>query len=126
MASSSLLKLSCAAFLCMVVVAPHAEAAITCGAVAKGIAPCLAYLKSGGAPPPPCCAGVRSLVSMATTPADRRTACGCLKTSAASIPGLNYGFASALPGKCGVSVPYPISPNTDCSKYDRFLPPFCP
>ena len=117
MASSAVVKLACAVFLCMVVAAPYAEAAITCGAVAQNLAPCITFLKTGGAPSAPCCAGVKKLVSMATTSADRKTACGCLKQTAGTIPGLNYGNAAALPGKCGTSVPYPISPNTDCSKY---------
>ena len=118
MASSALFKVTCAVFLCMLVVAPHAEAAISCGLVAKSIAPCINYLKSGGAPPPACCAGVKQLVGLATTAPDRQAACGCLKQSAGSVPGLNYANAAALPGKCGANVPYPISPSTDCSKYD--------
>jgi hypothetical protein len=27
------------------------------------------------------------------------------------------GTVAAIPGKCGVSVPFPISMSTDCNKY---------
>ncbi|KAL9274938.1 Non-specific lipid-transfer protein 1-like protein [Drosera capensis] len=37
-----------------------------------------------------------------------------------AISGLNLGKAAALPGKCGVRVPYAISPSTDCSKVNYF------
>ncbi|CAH9134705.1 unnamed protein product [Cuscuta epithymum] len=114
---SEMVKYFCAAVLCMVVVAaPHAEAAITCGQVSQKLAPCLAYLKSGtGLPTAGCCGGVKSLAGSATTTADRKTACGCLKSLSNSITGLNLGAAAGLPGKCGVNVPYKISPSTDCS-----------
>lgn len=89
---------------------------ITCGQVTGSVGSCLGYLKTGGKPVPACCNGVRGLNSLARTPADRKQACNCLKTLAGSVKGINYGFASALPGKCGISIPYPISPNTDCAK----------
>nr|XP_017245496.1 PREDICTED: non-specific lipid-transfer protein 1-like [Daucus carota subsp. sativus] len=60
--------------------------------------------------PPGCCSGVRSLNGMAKTPVDRKQACTCLKSVFGSIKGINYGLAAGLPGKCGVSIPYKISP----------------
>lgn len=99
----------------MVVAAPASEAVITCGTVTKNLVGCLPYLRSGGTPSPACCRGVKTLSSAATTTADRRAACACLKQAASSFPGF-FKYAGGLPGKCGVSVPYPISPNTDCSK----------
>ncbi|XP_027071059.1 non-specific lipid-transfer protein 1 [Coffea arabica] len=102
--------------LCMaVLVVPHAEA-ITCGQVSGAVGPCINYVRNGGVVPPSCCGGIRSLVGAAKTPADRRTACGCLKAAAARIPGLNPGLAAGLPGKCGVRVPFPISTSVDCSR----------
>ncbi|KNA20465.1 hypothetical protein SOVF_052120 [Spinacia oleracea] len=53
---------------------------------------------------------------MASTPDDRKAACGCLKSAAASVKGINYSAASSLPAKCGVNIPYPFSTSTDCSK----------
>ncbi|KAK1418972.1 hypothetical protein QVD17_28126 [Tagetes erecta] len=105
----------CAVFACMVVVAPYAEA-ITCGQVVSNLAPCLGYLSKGGVVPPACCNGVKGLNNAAKTPADRQTACGCLKSAYSSNSGINPGNAASLPGKCGVSIPYKISPSTDCSK----------
>ncbi|KAK9159283.1 hypothetical protein Scep_005857 [Stephania cephalantha] len=64
---------------------------------------------------PDCCNGVKSLLSLASTPADRKIACGCLK-QAASGSTINPNYAAQLPGKCGVSIPYPISRSVDCSK----------
>ncbi|XP_019187989.1 PREDICTED: non-specific lipid-transfer protein 1-like [Ipomoea nil] len=106
----------CFAVLCMVVVAPHAEAAMSCGTVASGLGPCLNYLKGTGPLVGGCCNGVRNLAGAAKTTADRQTACGCLKSLAGRISGLKPNLASSLPGKCGVNVGYPISTSTDCSK----------
>ncbi|KAM0069676.1 putative plant non-specific lipid-transfer protein/Par allergen [Helianthus debilis subsp. tardiflorus] len=106
----------CAVVTCMVVVAPYAEA-LTCGQVSSRLAPCIPYLTKGGAVPPACCSGVKSLNSAAKTTPDRQTACSCIKSAYNSISGINAGNAASLPGKCGVSIPYKISPGTDCSKY---------
>ncbi|KAK1428058.1 hypothetical protein QVD17_16885 [Tagetes erecta] len=114
--ASMLIKMACVVLACMVVLAPHAEATITCGQVVSTLIPCLTYLRNGGAPAPSCCAGVRSLNSAARTTPDRKTACGCLKNSYKSNPGINSANAASLPSKCGVNIPYKISPNTDCSK----------
>ncbi|PON92740.1 Lipid transfer protein/Par allergen [Trema orientale] len=35
-------------------------------------------------------------------------------SAASSIKGINFSLAAGLPGKCGVSVPYKISPSTKC------------
>ncbi|KAF7143832.1 hypothetical protein RHSIM_Rhsim05G0220400 [Rhododendron simsii] len=93
-------KVACVAVLmCMLVAAPHAEAAISCGQVASSLTPCISYLKgSGGAVPAACCNGVKSLSNAAKTTSDRQTVCKCIKSFAAGISGLNYGLASSLPG----------------------------
>ncbi|KAL8255859.1 hypothetical protein R6Q59_030926 [Mikania micrantha] len=103
----------CVVVTCMVVVAPYAEA-ITCGQVNGYLASCLPYLTKGGTPTPKCCAGVKSLKDAAKTTADRQATCACLKNAYSSS--INANYAKSLPGKCGVSIPYTISPSTDCSK----------
>ncbi|KAL7616722.1 hypothetical protein Lser_V15G02749 [Lactuca serriola] len=103
----------CVVVTCMVVAAPYAEAAITCGQVVSSLSQCASYLRNGGAVPPACCSGVKSLNSAARTTPDRQTVCGCLKRASG---GVNAGNAASLPGKCGVNIPYKISPSTDCSK----------
>ena len=102
--------------VCLVVVAPLAESAITCGQVAGSVAPCLGYLRSGGVVPGPCCSGINSLNNACKTTPDRQTACRCLQSAAKNIKGLNDGLAAGLPGKCGVNIPYKISRSTDCNK----------
>ncbi|XP_011095133.1 non-specific lipid-transfer protein 1 [Sesamum indicum] len=105
----------------MVVVAlapPQAEAAISCGTVANDLSPCINYVMYGGAgtPPVPCCTGIKTLYNQASSTADRQAVCGCLKSVAGQASPAIIGTAAALPGKCGVSIPYEISPSTDCSK----------
>nr|ABF74563.1 lipid transfer protein [Brassica napus] len=101
-------------FTCLVLtvcIVASVDAAITCGTVTSSLAPCATYLSSGGEVPPPCCAGVKKLNGMAQTTADRQQACKCLKAAA---QGINPSLASSLPGKCSVSIPYPISMSTNC------------
>ncbi|XVF65937.1 hypothetical protein PTKIN_Ptkin09bG0291200 [Pterospermum kingtungense] len=115
MASSMTLKFACVFVLCLVVGAPLAQGAVSCGQVTSSLAPCIGYLRSaGGAVPPACCSGIKSLNAAAKTTPDRQAACNCIKSAAGSISGINYGLAGSLPGKCGVNIPYKISPSTDC------------
>lgn len=107
-----------AAVLLLAAAATTSEAAITCGQVSSAIAPCLSYARgTGSAPSASCCSGVRNLKSAASTAADRRAACNCLKNAARGVSGLNAGNAASIPSKCGVSIPYTISTSTDCSRY---------
>ena len=113
----AILKWVCAIVLCVVVVAPlAAEAAISCGTVQGNLAPCLNYLRKGGAVPPACCNGVRALNNAARTTPDRQAACECIKSAAKTIGGVVEGNAGSLPGKCGVNIPYKISTSTNCKK----------
>ena len=121
MGSSFVFKLGGVMLLCMLVITPNVEAGVTCGQVTSSLAPCMSALTGGGSPSPACCGGIRSLNSMASTPADRKAACSCLKSAASSVKGINLSAASGLPGKCGVHIPYPISTSVDCSKYVSFL-----
>ncbi|KAK9290442.1 hypothetical protein L1049_008612 [Liquidambar formosana] len=117
MVSFSVLKLVCVVLMCMVVVAPYAESAITCGQVVRSLTPCIPYVTNGGAVPANCCGGVKSLYAAAKTTPDRQSVCRCLKSavSGVSYTGYNLGLAAGLPAKCGVSIPYKISPSTDCN-----------
>ncbi|KAA1167763.1 hypothetical protein FWJ25_19530, partial [Marinobacter salinexigens] len=83
---------------------------------ASSVSGCISYVRTGGSVPPSCCSGVKSLAGSAKTTTDRRAVCNCLKSTAASISGLKPALAAGLPGKCGVRIPYTISPSTDCSK----------
>ncbi|KAJ0962919.1 hypothetical protein J5N97_028041 [Dioscorea zingiberensis] len=92
------------------------EGAIQCSDVVKYVTPCTSYLKSGsGSPSSACCSGVTKLNSAATSSADRKAACKCLVSAAQKIKPA-ASAAKALPGSCGISLPYTISLNMDCSK----------
>ncbi|KAG9443605.1 hypothetical protein H6P81_014945 [Aristolochia fimbriata] len=117
MASSGVLRALACFLVVSAVVAPYAEAAVTCGTVVSNLSPCIGYLRGASKViPATCCSGIRNLNSAAQTTADRKTACNCLKSAAAGIAGLNYGLAAALPAACKVNIPYKISPSTNCNQ----------
>ncbi|XP_076899825.1 non-specific lipid-transfer protein 1-like [Bidens hawaiensis] len=111
-------KISLVVVMCfMVATAPYAvDGAVTCQTVVTSLTPCATYLTRGGPVPPACCSGITSLYKAASTTTDRQTACKCMEQAAGMVPGISLDAASSLPGKCGVNIPYKISPTTDCSK----------
>ncbi|PNX86681.1 non-specific lipid-transfer protein [Trifolium pratense] len=118
MASSMLVKVTCFAMICLVLGIPLADAALPCGQVQLTLTPCLGYLRRPGpSVPPPCCNGIRSLNNQAKTTPDRQSVCRCLKSTALSLPGLNLPAAASILAKCGVNLPYKISPSIDCNTY---------
>ncbi|KAF0916573.1 hypothetical protein E2562_007648 [Oryza meyeriana var. granulata] len=117
MAARRMALVAVVAVLAALVVAERASAAVSCGDVTSAIAPCLSYVTGRmSGPSSSCCSGVKSLNSKASSSADRRTACSCLKSMAGSVRSLNMGNAASIPSKCGVSVAFPISTSVDCSK----------
>ncbi|KAL0456412.1 UNVERIFIED_CONTAM: Non-specific lipid-transfer protein 2 [Sesamum latifolium] len=100
-------------------VVPEGEAAVSCGTVVSYLNPCLPYVTGSGALGG-CCAGIKGLYGAAQTTADRQSVCNCLKSLAGEVSGVNLGKAAGLPSQCGLSIPYKISPSTDCSKYVYF------
>lgn len=119
-----MIKATCLVLIAAAVVAPllvEAAAAaatpkISCGKVTSTLAPCFEFVLSGGAVPRNCCVGVQSLYKEASTPADRRNVCLCLKSITTSASPAAIKNAKSLPGKCGLSIPYEITPAIDCSK----------
>ena len=101
----------------LVLSAAPAEGAVSCGQVVGYLAPCITYAM-GSAPGPDgrCCSGVRSLNTAAASPADRQATCTCLKGQTSRMGGIRPDLVRGIPGKCGVNIPYAISPATDCSK----------
>ncbi|CAF1703877.1 unnamed protein product [Brassica oleracea var. botrytis] len=96
----------------------HGEAAVTCNNVVGDLYPCLSYVMQGGnAPSTNCCNGVRTLNSQAQTTADRQSVCRCIKNAigGASYSSSNLNNALSLPAKCGVNLPFSISPSTNCN-----------
>ncbi|KAL2500304.1 Non-specific lipid-transfer protein 6 [Forsythia ovata] len=111
-----MVKILCMLLVGMVVVAPISEAAISCGTVANTLAPCLNYVLNGGVVPTDCCNGISSLYNTVETTPDRRAVCSCLKSVAGSASAATFNNAASLPNKCGISIPYKLSPSIDCSK----------
>jgi hypothetical protein len=117
-------KVSCMVVaICMVLMSanpPFAEGTISCQQVTEDLEPCLGDLVGdSSSPSSQCCGGVKNLDSAASTTSDRQTVCNCLKSLASSynISGEEGSNAAALPGKCGVSLPYKISTSTNCNRY---------
>jgi hypothetical protein len=95
--------------------APARAAAIICPAVLQDMTPCLPFLQGGASSPSAdCCVGVRSLYASADTTAERRATCECLKTAYLQVQA-KLSAAQALPGDCGLSLPYIITPDIDCN-----------
>ncbi|CAK7344163.1 unnamed protein product [Dovyalis caffra] len=93
-------KLVCVLVMCMVLGAPLAHAAVSCAQVFTDLSSCISYAKGGGALTASCCNGVRALNSAAKTTPDRQQSCGCIKSLAGSVPGINYGVVAGIPAKC--------------------------
>ncbi|THU72972.1 hypothetical protein C4D60_Mb04t17860 [Musa balbisiana] len=88
--------------------------------VYRDVIPCPGCLL-GGPITHRCCSGIKSLVAAARTTHDRRTACGCIETATAVLSGIDFVRVGQLPGRCGVSLPYKISPNVDCKSKEQGL-----
>ncbi|CAI9112887.1 OLC1v1013390C1 [Oldenlandia corymbosa var. corymbosa] len=111
--SALLIKLFCVGLLGLLILAPHAEAAMTCGTVISSLAPCLTYIQ-GGPLNPACCSGISSLKNQASTKPDRQAVCTCLKQVAAANPGAASKGAGLLKA-CKVSIPYALNPKINCA-----------
>ncbi|KAE9618211.1 putative plant lipid transfer protein/Par allergen [Lupinus albus] len=99
--------------ICMVL---GGNAIIPCGEVQFKVAPCLGYLRGGGGvPPAACCNSLRALNNETKSGPDRQGVCRCLKSTVFTIPGLNLATVAAVAGKCGVNLPYTISPTLNCN-----------
>ncbi|KAG5538719.1 hypothetical protein RHGRI_019321 [Rhododendron griersonianum] len=100
--------------LAMVQLMVEPSQAVTCGQVDACLVPCMSYLMAGGTPQPACCEGVKNLKGMASTTADKRAACNCVKAAANRYPNIKDDVAQALPAKCGVQMDIPVSKTTNC------------
>ncbi|KZV49696.1 non-specific lipid-transfer protein A-like [Dorcoceras hygrometricum] len=103
-----------AIFLVVVSLVVRPGEGLSCGDVQGSLSPCLQYLSSGGEPSADCCNGVSNLSNSVQSQQDRQTACNCIKSAASSFS-IQPDAAASLPGRCGVSIGYSISPNVDCS-----------
>lgn len=105
-----------------IIIAPHAEGVIQCNEVYGKLSPCINFATGSGPLTGECCNGVKTLYSAAKTTPDRQGICKCLKqVSGGGGPSVNTGNIQSIPGKCGVNLPYKISPNMDCATYVSIL-----
>ncbi|KAL2330536.1 hypothetical protein Fmac_018117 [Flemingia macrophylla] len=124
MPNSGVVKLVCLAslFLALVDSSRKAEAAVACGQVVSNLTPCISYVLNGGQTvPAPCCNGIRTLYNLAHSKPDRQKVCNCIKNAISAFPYTksNVDLAAGLPKKCGVNIPYQISPTIDCTRVQR-------
>ncbi|KAJ8751319.1 hypothetical protein K2173_016503 [Erythroxylum novogranatense] len=94
----------------------NATTEITCERVTMLLSPCISYGVMGGVVAPGCCEGLKALDDAEKSTEDRQAACTCVKNGASMIPGLDYDRVNELPGLCGTTCPYRVTPDLDCSK----------
>lgn len=114
--SPRVMLLSFILIIYMVAAPPPAKAVITCDTVYDGVKPCLNYVLFGGIVSTDCCNGLESVIASATTTADHQSACSCIKSLASQATDDELSRAASIPGQCGATIPFEISPNVDCSK----------
>ncbi|MED6146972.1 hypothetical protein PIB30_039747 [Stylosanthes scabra] len=111
-----LLKVACLVMMCMVLSTSMANGALTCGQIVTVASPCIGYLRNPRPQPPPqCCSGLNSLNNQAKATPERRAACQCLKSTVLSLPGVSLPTLADLPHKCGINLPYKVTPSIDCN-----------
>ncbi|VAI77155.1 non-specific lipid-transfer protein 4.1-like [Triticum urartu] len=119
--SSSFAKASSLTVLLLLALALQqleADMSMSCSGMLSDLSPCLGFLQGEeDYPSADCCDGASSLVAAAATTADRQEACECLK-SAAGEGSAEATAARDLPADCGLSLPFTISPDVDCSQID--------
>ncbi|XP_073156533.1 non-specific lipid-transfer protein 2-like [Henckelia pumila] len=112
--AAAMIKCMCMVLVVALALAPGGEGVIGCGTVVSDLGGCIPYV-TGRGPLGSCCSGVKALYAAAKTTPDRQAVCGCLK-AVANAYSAYLGKAASLPSTCGVSIPYKISPSTDCAK----------
>ncbi|XP_021911034.1 non-specific lipid-transfer protein 3-like [Carica papaya] len=92
------------------------DAAVDCGEALAALMPCRSFLVGEGPDKPsaPCCAAVQTVYKMAGSTKDRRDLCTCFVKAAPSI-GVKPERAEELPHDCGITLPFPIVPDINCS-----------
>ncbi|XP_031498541.1 non-specific lipid-transfer protein-like isoform X3 [Nymphaea colorata] len=98
---------------------PTATAAVSCNTVNSKLMPCLGYVTGSGigAPSATCCSGMRTLYASLKVAADRQAACRCIKTLTSRFANIiKLNVIKTLPNKCGINLPYTISPSINCDK----------
>jgi hypothetical protein len=122
MASSVVFKLTCLALVCTVVIAAKAQRVVPCNEiVVNSLRPCVIDIAYGDQfVSDTCCGGILSLRQLAKTKMESRSIFTFLKKFLHGFPYTDdhVRLGASLPEKCGVILPYVISPTMDCNMYD--------
>lgn len=109
-----MVKSGATALVVSVVVMAHVVAALGCIDLGPSMVQCSLYATGVVREPSlTCCNELRRLNGRAQTTIDRRRICFCYKQLVPQYPNLRD---AALPRLCGVSMPFLVSRNVDCSK----------
>ncbi|VVA94983.1 unnamed protein product [Arabis nemorensis] len=84
------------------------QAATTSKAISEILAPCT---KPGG-DSPSCCTSLQMLKDL--SPADGKVA--CIADALSFAPSDVVKLVEALPGKCGLQLPFKLNPSVDCTR----------
>ncbi|KAF5181859.1 Non-specific lipid-transfer protein [Thalictrum thalictroides] len=108
--------------LCLVVVLAMIQLmvkpseAVNCVQVDLSLKQCVPYITGKATEPASaCCDGIKQLKVQVVTTTDKRQACNCVKQAASLMPNVKGDAVSALPGKCGTPLSFPISKDFDCN-----------
>lgn len=94
-----------------------ARAEVTCDTVKTYLKPCTSYVEfQTSTVPKDCCEGINNLNGAAQSTPERQSVCKCLIQGVSKVPGFVVERAGGIPIKCGISLPYKISPSTNCAR----------
>ncbi|CAL1370071.1 unnamed protein product [Linum trigynum] len=107
--------------------ATRSDAAVVgCNDVRSKAGPCLSYAEGKGdqnTVPPACCNGMRNISAEAKTVEDKKGVCNCLKQVFQMFKkGLVDSWLQQIPSRCGVDVPFKLSIDADCNRFDIETP----
>ncbi|PIA27257.1 hypothetical protein AQUCO_08100002v1 [Aquilegia coerulea] len=102
--------------LAMIQLMVEPSQAVNCAQVDLSLKQCVPYITGTAAEPASaCCDGIKQLKGEVVTTTDKRDACNCVKKAASLMPNVKGDAVSALPGKCGTPLSFPISKDFDCN-----------
>ncbi|GAB4833172.1 hypothetical protein Ancab_031416 [Ancistrocladus abbreviatus] len=115
MAGSATLKLAFSVFICVAMVAPLAEAAISCDVVGDRLAICGKVGQGVPGSLEECCSNIGFVLSLPQNQADRQALCACV-IAYGRKHNIDWAAVARLARVCGKTVFFPLGPDTDCSK----------
>ncbi|KAK2414900.1 non-specific lipid-transfer protein [Trifolium repens] len=122
MANSILIKVTCFVVISLFLGISLADPAELCDKIRHAFIPtCFPYLRNPDSsipPPEPCCNALKDINNEIPDTDERRVACKCMQFVITITPGADLpDRAIALPGKCGVDLPFQLSPWEECDRY---------